>query len=211
MKAPILYSPMMGLSSSLSVFAETPAVVIEDFLFESTTSGELTPLATGTVVDYHDTWDLDTNDYMPEVSPEDEGYWDDFSNIVTNGGFDADSDWDKSNTTISGGVAVFATSGSAKYIRQDSVVETGNSYVIKLTVVRTSGTLQILFGTGGATVSGVSSITASGTYTFTTPPLTSTEAGSGRFWPGYTTSGDNFIGTIDNVSVTEYAIQPQEV
>ena len=199
----------MGNMLGDDLMAISTAVVIEDYMFDSSVVGELTPEESPS--DFNDAWDLDGTDFTPEASPDDEGYWDDFSNIVTNGGFDADSDWDKSNTTISGGVAVFATSGSAKYIKQDSVLETGNSYVIKLTVVRTSGTLQILFGTGGNSVSGVSEITASGTYTFTTTPLTSTQASSGRFWAGYTTSGDNFIGTIDNVSVTEYAIKPLDV
>ena len=83
MKAPILYSPMMGMGASLSVFAETPAVVIEDYFFESTTAYEITPLATGTVTDYHDTFDLDTNDYMPEALPDDEGYWDVMPELVT--------------------------------------------------------------------------------------------------------------------------------
>ena len=200
----------MGLGTSITTaVSEKTAVVIEDYMFDASVVGELTPEASPS--DFHDAWDLDGTDFMPEASPDDEGYWDDFENVVTNGTFDADANWTKSNTTISGGVAVFATSGSAKYIRQDSVVETGNSYVIKLTVVRTSGTLQILFGTGGNSVSGVSEITASGTYTFTTTPLTSTQASSGRFWAGYTSSGDNFIGTVDNVSVTEYAIQPLDV
>ena len=167
--------------------------------------------ATTTLTDFSKTWDFDGNDIMPEADPGAEGTWETGGELITNGTFDTDANWTKSNTTISGGVAVFATSGSAKYIRQDSVVETGNSYVIKLTVVRTSGTLQILFGTGGNSVSGVSEITASGTYTFTTTPLTSTQASSGRFWAGYTSSGDNFIGTVDNVSVTEYAIQPLDV
>ena len=165
--------------------------------------------ATTTLLDTSKTWDFDGSNLMPEADPDAEGTWETGGELITNGTFATDANWDKSNTTISGGVAVFATSGSAKYIKQDSVVETGNSYVIKLTVVRTSGTLQILFGTGGNGVSGVSSITASGTYTFTTTPLTSTEASSGRFWAGYTSSSDNFIGTIDNVSVTEYAITPE--
>ena len=169
-----------------------------------------TRTATTTLEDYSNTWDYDGSNIMPEADPDAEGTWElPGGELITNGTFATDANWDKSNTTISGGVAVFATSGSAKYIKQDSVVETGNSYVIKLTVVRTSGTLQILFGTGGNGVSGVSSITASGTYTFTTTPLTSTQASSGRFWAGYTSSGDNFIGTVDNVSVTEYAITPE--
>ena len=80
MKAPILYSPMMGLMLGEDMMAPSIPVVIEDYMFESTTANELTPLATGTVSDFHDTFDLDTNDYMPEVSPDDEGYWDIDSN-----------------------------------------------------------------------------------------------------------------------------------
>jgi|TARA_R110001583_G_scaffold25204_1_gene91364 hypothetical protein len=76
MKAPILYSPMMGMGSGIAIFTENQATVIEDYMFESTTSGELTPLATGTVSDFHDTYDLDGTDYTPEASPDDEGYWD---------------------------------------------------------------------------------------------------------------------------------------
>ena len=80
MKAPILYSPMMGLGLGDEILTASAAVVIEDYMFESTTVNELTPLATGTVSDFHDTFDLDTNDYMPEVSRDDEGYWDIDSN-----------------------------------------------------------------------------------------------------------------------------------
>jgi len=76
MKARIMYSPMMGIGASLSLFTETPAVTIEDYLFDNTTTGEVTPLTTGTVSDFHDTFDLDGTDYTPEASPDDEGYWD---------------------------------------------------------------------------------------------------------------------------------------
>ena len=71
---------MMGLGLGDNLMAPSIPVVIEDYMFESTTANELTPLATGTVSDFHDTFDLDTNDYMPEVSPDDEGYWDIDSN-----------------------------------------------------------------------------------------------------------------------------------
>ena len=76
MKAPILYSPMMGLMLGEGIMSESTAVVIEDYFFDSLVANELTPLATGTVSDFHDTYDLDGTDYMPEVSPDDEGYWD---------------------------------------------------------------------------------------------------------------------------------------
>jgi len=74
--APILYSPMMGMGSGLAIFTENQATVIEDYMFSASVAGEITPLATGTVSDFHDTWDLDGTDYTPEASPDDEGYWD---------------------------------------------------------------------------------------------------------------------------------------
>ena len=54
------------------------AVVIEDYMWEVATAGELRPLATGTVSDFHDTWDLDGTDYTPQdtTTHGDEGYWD---------------------------------------------------------------------------------------------------------------------------------------
>ena len=70
----------MGLGLGDEIMGGSVAVVIEDYMFESTTSGEVTPLASGTVSDFHDTFDLDSGDYMPEVSPDDEGYWDTDSN-----------------------------------------------------------------------------------------------------------------------------------
>ena len=56
MKAPIMYSPMMGIGASISLYTETPAVTIEDFMFENSVIGELTPLASPK--DNHDTWDF---------------------------------------------------------------------------------------------------------------------------------------------------------
>tara|TARA_R100001369_G_C3189970_1_gene143460 strand:+ start:178 stop:444 length:267 start_codon:yes stop_codon:yes gene_type:complete len=80
MKALILRSPMMGLGLGSNLFDNQYPVVIDDYMFASLVNGELTPLATGTVSDFHDTWDLDGTDYTPEASPDDEGYWDTDSN-----------------------------------------------------------------------------------------------------------------------------------
>jgi hypothetical protein len=56
----------------------TAAVVIVDYMWELASAGNLTPLASGTVSDFHDTWDLDSNDYMPQTTATvaAEGYWD---------------------------------------------------------------------------------------------------------------------------------------
>ena len=67
---------LSGLSEALGSGAA--AVVIEDYMWELASAGNLTPLASGTVSDFHDTWDLDSNDYMPqtEATVGAEGYWD---------------------------------------------------------------------------------------------------------------------------------------
>ena len=69
---------LSGLSEALGEGAA--AVVIEDYMWELHTTagaGNLTPLAVGTVSDFHDTWDLDGTDYMPQTTTTvgAEGYW----------------------------------------------------------------------------------------------------------------------------------------
>ena len=76
----------LGMMIGGSVYGATsPAVVIEDYFWEIHTTagaGYLTPLARGTVSDFHDTWDLitisTTGHYQPqtEATVSDEGYWD---------------------------------------------------------------------------------------------------------------------------------------
>jgi len=67
---------LSGLSEALG--SGTTAVVIEDYMWELASAGNLQPLLAGTVSDSHDTWDLDSNDYMPQTTATvgDEGYWD---------------------------------------------------------------------------------------------------------------------------------------
>ena len=78
--APLGIGMMIG--GSVYGGANNPAVVIEDYFWEVPTAGELTPLALGTVSDFHDTWDLITistaGHYQPqtEATVSDEGYWD---------------------------------------------------------------------------------------------------------------------------------------
>ena len=67
---------LSGLSEALGSGAA--AVAIEDYMWELASAGNLTPLAVGRTSDFHDTWDLDSNDYMPQTTATvgDEGYWD---------------------------------------------------------------------------------------------------------------------------------------
>ena len=216
MKAPILYSPMMGLGASLDVFAETPAVVIEDFMFESTTAYEITPLASGTVTDYHDTWDLDGTDFTPEASPDDEGYWDDFENIVlngnyeelggnivTNGTFDADANWTTSfdSWSISGGKANSdgSQSGNAELVQQNGVggvtlnIVNGKTYELTLDVVVQVGAItQVEVGGTYAT----DDITSSGTYT----RIITASSTNKRLT---ITANPTFEGAVDNVTLKQ--------
>ena len=69
----------LGVSMALPVYYPgTTAIIIADLMWELASAGNLTPLAKGTVVDRNDTWDLDSNDYMPqtEATVGAEGYWD---------------------------------------------------------------------------------------------------------------------------------------
>ena len=73
-------SPLgLGLSITGATEGDTSvAVVIEDYMWELASAGNLQPLASGTVSDFHDTWDLDGTDYTPQTTAtvSDEGYWD---------------------------------------------------------------------------------------------------------------------------------------
>ena len=69
----------LGLGLGDNLMSSTTAVVIEDYFWNIIivdTKSSLEPLASGTVVDVHDSWDLDGVDYTPEAVPGDEGYWD---------------------------------------------------------------------------------------------------------------------------------------
>ena len=68
----------IGISGGTWGGGDTAAAVIEDYMWELASAGNLQPLASGTVSDFHDTWDLDSNDYMPqtEATVGAEGYWD---------------------------------------------------------------------------------------------------------------------------------------
>ena len=68
----------LGLAGVVdSVGGGGAAAAIVDFLWEIPVNGDLTPLASGTVTDNHDTWDLSGTDYMPETEADmgSEGFW----------------------------------------------------------------------------------------------------------------------------------------
>mgnify|MGYP003112366185 CR=1 FL=1 len=194
--------PKMGMGTSVSTaVSERTAVVIEDYMFDASTAGELKPEESPK--DFHDTWDLDGTDFTPEASPDDEGYWDDFENVVTNsnyeelgsdlvtnGGFDTDSDWAKqSGWTISGGTANFADTGSGNRNIYQTILTIGKTYQLTISILNyVQGSIRMVGGTPIPTYS------ANGTYTDT---FVATNANL------FLKCDPNSILSIDNVSVKQ--------
>jgi hypothetical protein len=123
------------------------------------------------------------------------------SELVTNGGFGADTDWTKQAAwTIGAGVASCNAVGVFQTITQALSLTAGKFYALTFTVAWTSGTCSAALGTNGSgDAIGTGNISASGTYTV-----------RGLFKSGQTAqvyfrSETNFVGTIDNVSVFEIA------
>ena len=119
---------------------------------------------------------------------------------VINGGFDTDSDWTKeTGWTISGGVA--SQSGgnalSSLYNTISGNIVEGKTYRVTFTVVSiTSGQVRVELG-GGQAASRGTWRTAAGTYTeILTASQTSYAVKSGD-------TGNEFTGTVDNVSIKE--------
>ena len=76
----------LGIGIASNHASSEAAAAIEDYMWEVHTTagaGYLTPLARGTVSDFHDTWDLISIsdglvDYQPQTTAtvSDEGFWD---------------------------------------------------------------------------------------------------------------------------------------
>ena len=115
--------------------------------------------------------------------------------LVTNGTFDADSNWTKgTGWSIANGVAASDGSQSANSgLIQSSVHTSGKTYTLTFDVVSTNGE-QIKFWVNGAQNIFGSALTV-GTHTYT---YTATATGTAYFEA--TTA---FVGSIDNVSVKE--------
>lgn len=201
----------LGLGGTI-ISSSSPAVTIDDYLWDLVSAGNLEPLASGTVSDFHDSWDLDGVDYMPEASPDDEGYWDDYTDIVTNGTFAVDANWTTGtgwdiNTTTKKAECDGSQSSNTTLVQQQGIlgvtldIQVGNAYELTFTLVRSAGGItntEVGGTTEGTTISSSGThskiITASSTndrITFTATP--------------------DFVGSIDNVSLVEYAISPLDV
>ena len=70
----------LGLGLSIeSVVSSEAAVVIEDYMWELLSAGNLAPR--DIVTDFSDSWDVSSTELTPAVSPKEEGYW----NVDANG------------------------------------------------------------------------------------------------------------------------------
>lgn len=156
---------------------------------------ESTWLFTSSGADIGGNWALVVASYWlgHHIDPIKSGLWQDtdFSqtNMVTNGTFDADTDWQKSDAgvTISGGKLNFA-SASNGWGRQPIELIAGHTYTVTYTVTRTAGTITpVLGGTNGTA--------RSTNNTFTENIVCGSSNKKILF------QGAGFTGTIDVVSV----------
>ena len=120
------------------------------------------------------------------------------SELVTNGNFQTDTDWQKTPTaTIGSGKASFIGSvGELSDIQQPSVFTIGNTYLVTIDAVVTSG-LGIKVQEGGLGES-IGVITSTGSYSFTF-----TSNFSSTLYIGRRNGGQPFNCSVDNVSVIQ--------
>lgn len=115
-----------------------------------------------------------------------------FDGLVTNGTFDADTDWTKgTGWTISGGTASKAT-GSSSYLFQTSSLPLGKTYAFQFTVSgRTAGNVGPRLENATGTLAN-----SDGTYT----RIITTNSANPRI---IISADSTFDGSVDNVSVFE--------
>jgi len=132
---------------------------------------------------------------MPEIQTNNPVYG---NELVTNGTFDADSDWIKgTGWSISGGVASCDGSQVASTdLYQNNVVEFTKKYKIQVTVSGYSaGNLKVLIGGVSSVVA--PDISANGTYEYYYINSSSTDRHI------YLKGDTNFVGSVDDVTVIE--------
>jgi len=114
------------------------------------------------------------------------------SQLVTNGGFDTDTDWTKGTDWVIGSGVATKTAGTASTLTPSTAIvpTVGRWYVVEYTITRTAGSLSVSIGAGTGAAK-----TASGTYS---------EILCASTPDNLTLSADaTFAGTVDSVSVRE--------
>ena len=86
---------------------------------------------------------------LPRINYEGFSYQDSLgSELVVNGGFDTDSNWNKTQATISNGEANISSDGSYTAIDQSNVSVIGKNYFYSINVKSITGTMQFRLGSG---------------------------------------------------------------
>ena len=117
-----------------------------------------------------------------------------FDGLVTNGTFDADTNWTKgTGWTISGGAANHA-SGTGSSLQQTIDLDPSKTYQVKVSATASGGTWYIEFRNGTTNTFG--SGLSTGDYTFTVTPNVGNNLLS-------ITAGSATVLTLDNVSIFE--------
>jgi hypothetical protein len=169
------------------------------------TSGSTVTVST-TLNDTSEVWDFDSTDIMLEADPEDEGFWEEGSNLVlnhdyadlgselvTNGDF-ATGDFTgwvnntSGNASIVNNQCVFTNASSGSNIQQTPPIVIGKTYISTFDIISiTQGAFKIYADSGG----GKSDV---GKYSFT---WTATDTN----W--YVRASGTTSGVIDNVTVKQ--------
>ena len=118
--------------------------------------------------------------------------------LITNGGFDTDSNWTKgSNTTIANGKATTTGTGAfGSVIYQSISLVSGNLYKISIDIEKVSGS-QLIARWGSQNA--IASLNSTGTFT---NYFQANSTGS-QLLNIFEQTGGNFVGSIDNVSIKE--------
>ena len=201
----------MGNMLGEDLIAASTAVVIEDYMFDSSVAGELTPEESPS--DFHDTWDLDGTDFTPEASPDDEGYWDSGANIITgftNGSTYAFSTLVTSGNDITSAIISSAFAGAAS---NGVTLATGDVVTVTFDYTKTSGNdLRVLFASSAdgaaSAVSNTVNISASGAQSH---DFTITATGTAYLQLGTGNSGHSINFAATSISADIFEITPLDV
>ena len=189
------------------------------------TTGSATTVST-TLNDTSEVWDFDSTDIMLEADPEDEGFWEEGSNVVLNGDYEelssdliingdfasGGSHWDLyqtgSSTVTFPDVAIINIDGSNNNVGlfQENVFTNAKTYKIVLTMKATANfiaeVLESQGAIGGTTVGQVSLTTSYQDFTFYFKATGTNDLFIHRLFGQ--TSGQNQQILIKNVLVREY-------
>ena len=155
--------------------------------------------------DVSEVFDFDGTDIMLEASlSKDEGAFDRASaNLVTNGDFAVDANWTKgTGWSISGGKAVSAGDSTHSLLTQTISLPAGQ-YEVSLNATVTSGSFSIQAQGSGTDTGAVINSSGAHTEIFT--------ISQNRTTFSIRSNDGNGVGSIDNVTIKEYAITPLNV